>query len=68
MPRRSKLLAWVEARNDDEFLASFVGSAATRRAPATQLCASPADARQWVEDEAAAVGLPVEWLAAAPEQ
>jgi hypothetical protein len=68
MPLRSKLLAWVEPRNDDEFLAAFVGGAATRRAPATQLCASPAEARQWVEDQASEVGLPVEWLSAAPQR
>jgi hypothetical protein len=67
MPRWSRLLAWVEPRNDVEFLAAFVGGAATTRAPATQLCVSSAEARQWVEDEAAEVGLPVEWLAAAPE-
>ena len=68
MPPRTKLLAWVEPRNDAEFLAAFVGGAATQRAPATQLCASAAEARQWVEDEAAEFGLPVQWLSAAPEQ
>lgn len=66
MPLRSKLLAWVEPRNDEEFLAAFVGGAATQRAPATQLCASPAEARQWVEGEASELGLPVEWLSGAP--
>jgi hypothetical protein len=66
MPLRSKLLAWVEPQNGQEVLAAFVGGAATKRAPATQLCASSAEARKWVEDEAAAIGLPVEWLTAAP--
>jgi hypothetical protein len=68
MPRRSKLLAWVEPRDDDEFLASFVGGAATKRPPATHLFASAGEARQWVEREAAEFGLPIEWLSAAPER
>ena len=66
MPQRSKLLAWVEARRDEEFVAAFVGGAATKRAPATQICASPEEARQWIEDEAAEFGLPVEWVNAPP--
>ena len=41
MPQRGKLLAWIEPRSGDEFLAAFVGGAATERAPATELCASP---------------------------
>lgn len=68
MPQRSKLLAWVEPMGNDAFLAAFVGGAATARAPATQLCASPEEARQWVNNEAADFGLPVEWLTAAPER
>ena len=66
MPQRSKLLAWIEPRSDNEFVGAFVGGAATTRAPATQLCASPGEARQWVEEEAAHFGLPVEWLSAPP--
>ena len=68
MPGRRKLLAWVESRSHGEFLAAFVGGAATNRVPAMHLCASPEEARQWVEDEAAEFGLPVEWLSAAPGQ
>ena len=68
MPQRSKLLAWVEPRNDEEFLAAFVGGAATERTPARQLCASPDEARQWIEHEAADFGLPVEWLNAPPQR
>ena len=68
MPQRSKLLAWVEPHGADEFVAAFVGGAATKRAPATQLCTSPEEARQWVEGEAAEFGLPIEWLSAAPER
>ena len=68
MPQGSKLLAWIEPRNDEMFLAAFVGGAATKRRPATNLCTSPDEARQWIEDEAAEMGLPVEWLDAAPER
>jgi hypothetical protein len=66
MPQRSKLLAWIEPQRDDEFLAAFVGGSATERAPATQICASRAEARRWVEDEAAEFGLSVEWVSRAP--
>jgi hypothetical protein len=68
MPQRSKLLAWVEPQSDDEFVAAFVGGAATKRVPAMQLCASSEEARQWVEAEAAEFGLPVEWLTAPPRR
>lgn len=62
-----KLLAWI-VPHGDEFVAALVGSAAVRsRAPATQVCPSQLDARQWVEEEAAAVGLPVEWIDEAPQ-
>jgi hypothetical protein len=67
MPQSSKLLAWVEPHRDQEFVAAYVSGAATRRRPATQLCASPDDARQWVEHEAAALGLAVEWVSEPPE-
>jgi hypothetical protein len=67
VPQSSKLLAWVEPHRDQEFVAAYVGGAATKRQPATQLCASPDDARQWVEHEAAALGLAVAWVSEAPE-
>jgi hypothetical protein len=65
-----KLLAWIERRGADEFVAAFVGEGAARgspthpagRAPATKLCLSPEDARQWIEDQAAALDLPVKWV------
>lgn len=67
MPQRSKLLAWVEPQSGNEFLAAFVGApVATKRRPATQLCASPEEAQQWIEREASALGLPVEWVSQAP--
>jgi len=67
MPRSDTLLAWVRPDGDGEFLASFVGGAATKRRPATQLCGSLDRARQWIENEAAQIGAPIEWLSAAPE-
>ncbi len=65
-----KLRAWIEHRSDDRYLAAFVGVAEApggqmipaRRPPATNVCSSPVSARQWVEKEAAAFGLPVEWV------
>ena len=61
-----KLLAWVKPQGG-EYLASFVGGAATQRAPATRLFGSPDKARRWVEEEAAQFGAQVEWLSGAPE-
>ncbi len=68
------LLAWIEPCGGDQFVGAFVGEGEVRdarrprlgRAPATQLCASPNEARQWVEDQAAAFGLPVKWLKQVP--
>jgi hypothetical protein len=69
MPLHYKLLAWVEHHGEDEFLAAFVAKAAARqRIPATQLCSSQAEAHQWVEDEAAVLDVPVEWVSEAPKR
>ena len=68
MPQRSKLLAWVEPQSDEAFVAAFVGGAAPQRVPATQVCASPEEAREWIEHQAAEFDLPVEWVTAAPER
>jgi hypothetical protein len=62
MPNSPKLLAWIEPRADDEFMAAFVASATPHRPPATQWCSTPEEARQWINDEAAALGAPVEWV------
>jgi hypothetical protein len=67
MPLSNKLLAWVKPHGDRGFLASFVGGAATKRPPATQLFGSPDEAHQWIQGEAAQIGAPIEWLNAAPE-
>jgi hypothetical protein len=57
MQHLSKLLAWVEPQGDEEFVAAFVGGAAPQRAPAVQVCATPEEAREWIEHEAAEFGL-----------
>jgi hypothetical protein len=65
------LLAWIEPHDPDGFVGAFVGEDAAPvgewpgRAPATQLCASVNEARQWVEEQAAAFGVPVKWVDAA---
>ena len=68
MPQSGKLLAWVEPQSEEEFLGAYVGGAATKRWPATQLCASLDEARRWVERDAAELGVPVEWVSEAPNR
>jgi hypothetical protein len=63
MPKGNRVLAWVELRCGG-FLAAFVGGGALDRGPATRVCPSPEAAREWVEDEAAALSVPVEWVPA----
>jgi hypothetical protein len=64
MPLSGKLLAWIEpGGDDDELVAAFVGGGAPDRAPATRVCATPDEAREWVETEAYALGVPVHWVA-----
>ena len=73
MRQNGRLRAWIERKPEGKFLAGFVGEvvapdghiAAGNRAPATQVCRSPEEAREWVEDEATAFGLPVEWVESA---
>jgi hypothetical protein len=67
MKPSGNLLAWIEPGGTDEFIGAFVGEDAAPgpapgRAPATQLCASPDEARQWVEEQAAELGLPIKWV------
>jgi hypothetical protein len=70
MTQSGRLRAWIERRPGGNFVAGFVGvvvtpdgrMAAANRAPATHVCRSPEEAREWVEDEATAFGLPVEWV------
>jgi hypothetical protein len=62
MATKGNLLAWIEPQGDDVFVGAYVGELATRRAPATQVCRSPNEARRWVEDQAATIGLPIRWI------
>jgi len=70
----SHLLAWIRPISTDEFIAAFVGEGATAcanrnfpgRAPATELCSSPEEARRWIEEQAAAFQLPVKWVSKIP--
>ena len=68
-PPVGTLLAWVSTRGSDIYVGAFVGEDAVvraARAPATRLFGTQDDARRWVEDEAAALGLPVKWVREAP--
>ena len=68
------LLAWIMPSSPDEFVAAFVGEGAVPgayqnfagRKPATQLCSSYNEARQWVHDQAKALDLPVKWMSEGP--
>ena len=67
MPSSNGLIAWIEPGSGQEFQAAFVSAVmALRRRPATRRCASPDEARRWVEGEAAALGVPVEWTDHSP--
>lgn len=55
------LHAWI-ASHEDKLLAAYVGRDAPCRAPATRGCATLDEARRWVEQEAAALGVTVEWV------
>lgn len=74
MPLSDKLLAWIEPRSTDEFVAAFVGEGAAPderrdfagRAPAIQFCSSREEAQQWIEDQATALDLSVRWLDEGP--
>jgi hypothetical protein len=64
------LLGWIKPLSADEFVGAFVGEGAVPdarrgfpgRAPAMQLCSTLDEARQWVEEQAAAFNLPVKWV------
>lgn len=64
------LLAWIERYGTSEFVGAFVGEGAAPgaipdfpgRAPAMRRCVSPDEAREWIEREAAAFGVPVKWV------
>ena len=54
--------AWGEPGVLAAFIGMAEGTAPSRRPPATRFCASPDEAKQWVESEARAFGVPVEWV------
>ena len=62
-----KLRAWVEQRREDELVAAYIGVPSSSEAdpltrpPATQVFTSLSEAKYWIESEAKALGLPVEW-------
>ena len=72
MTINGSLVAWIEPCGDDHYIGAFVGDGAHGqpggRAPATQNCSSPAEAREWVEDQASALQLPVKWVNPAPRK
>lgn len=66
MPCAGKVVAWI-VQHDREFLAAFRSVAVLDRPPATRLCPSSHQAKAWVEKEAAALGVCVEWVAGEPQ-
>jgi hypothetical protein len=65
-----KIRAWIEHCTKDGVLAAFVGvpgegDPPLQRLPATRLCVSLDEAKKWVEAEAMAIGVPVEWVSQA---
>jgi hypothetical protein len=76
MKPSGNLLAWIRPRSDDEFIAAYVGEYAAPgvrkdfagRAPATQICSSPDQAQRWIEEQAAALDLPLKWLTEVPSK
>ena len=64
------LLAWIDRCGNGDFVGAFVGEGAAPgaipdfpgRAPATRRCFSPDEARHWIEQEAAAFGVPIKWV------
>jgi hypothetical protein len=55
-----RLLAWIEPKND-HYTAAFVTATAKHRLPATRDCGSVEEAKAWIENEAAALHVPVLW-------
>ncbi|HEX3572960.1 MAG TPA: hypothetical protein VHU42_00045 [Rhodopila sp.] len=76
MTLSGNLLAWIEPSDTGAFIGAFVGEGATSgirrdfpgRAPATRHCSSVDDARQWVEEQAAALDIPIRWLETTPQR
>lgn len=59
------LVAWIEAGEDGQAVAAFVGETRdNQRAPARRAFGTSAEARGWVEQEAGELSVPVKWLPA----
>jgi len=58
-----RLLAWIEDKNDRKFTAYFVSSDLKEsRPPATSSCVSRLEAQLWIESQAEALRLPLDWV------
>ena len=63
MIHRAAPSAWIQPLHDGGFLAAFVDvDAPTQDAPARHRCTTPGNAKRWVEKQAAAFGVPIEWV------
>lgn len=63
MTHRAIPSAWIQPLDHGDFLAAFVEvNAPTQDLPVTKRCSSPDSAKRWIEAQAAAFGLPIEWL------
>lgn len=69
------LLVWITSRGSDEFVAGLLGEGAVPgayrgfggRTPIEKVCSSSDEARQWIEEQAAALDLPIKWVSNAPQ-
>jgi hypothetical protein len=76
MALEGSLHGWIESLGACRFAGAFVGEGTLAdpardyagRAPAMKICVSPAEARQWVERQAADFGLPVRWISGPPRK
>ncbi len=80
MPTLSRIYAWVDPREEGQFLAAYVTKtsvtddngggigAASSREPTTCMCSSRREATTWINEEATVLGLPVEWMVRLDEE
>jgi hypothetical protein len=68
------MIAWISPHETGSYIGALVGEGAAPggsgysagRTPAMQICASAEEARRWIEDQAAALGLPIKWVREMP--
>lgn len=64
MEARNEVVAWLEPSDNGAVLAAFASKETVgRRPPAFRRCLTPEEGRRWVEREAAALNVPVCWMA-----